>query len=109
MIRVLIADDHIVIRNGLEKLLSTADDIEVIGSVADGASAVETTRTQQPDVVLMDLSMPIMDGIEATRQISASFPLDACRGSDLVLGQTEDPRGTAHRRDRISAQARRRR
>lgn len=73
MIRVLIADDHIVIRNGLEKLLSTADDIEVIGSVADGASAVETTRTQQPDVVLMDLSMPIMDGIEATRQISASF------------------------------------
>ena len=74
MIRVLIADDHIVIRNGLEKLLSTADDIEVIGSVADGASAVETTRTQLPDVVLMDLSMPIMDGIEATRQISASFP-----------------------------------
>ena len=74
MIRVLIADDHVVIRNGLEKLLSTADDIEVIGSVADGASAIETTRTLQPDVVLMDLSMPIMDGIEATRQISASFP-----------------------------------
>jgi len=74
MIRVLIADDHVVIRNGLEKLLSTADDIEVIGSVPDGQSAVDTAVSEMPDVVLMDLSMPFMDGIEATRQIAAACP-----------------------------------
>ena len=74
MIRVLIADDHVVIRNGLEKLLSTAADISVIGSVADGQAAVDAALAQSPDVVLMDLSMPFMDGIEATRQISAARP-----------------------------------
>ena len=74
MIRVLIADDHVVIRNGLEKLLSTADDIAVIGSVADGQAAVDAAVAESPDVVLMDLSMPFMDGIEATRQISAARP-----------------------------------
>lgn len=74
MIRVLIADDHVVIRNGLEKLLSTADDIEVIGSVPDGGAAVIAALAGVPDVVLMDLSMPFMDGLEATRQITAARP-----------------------------------
>ena len=74
MIRVVIADDHVVIRNGLEKLLSTADDIAVIRSVPDGRAAVAAALADSPDVVLMDLSMPIMDGIEATRQITAARP-----------------------------------
>jgi DNA-binding NarL/FixJ family response regulator len=74
VIRVLIADDHAVIRNGLEQLLSTADDIELIGSVADGAAAVTLALSSAPDVVLMDLSMPNVDGIEATRQIAARLP-----------------------------------
>jgi DNA-binding NarL/FixJ family response regulator len=74
MIRVLVADDHMVIRNGLEQLLSTVDDIELVGVVADGASAVTAALAESPDVVLMDLSMPIMDGVEATRQIAAAQP-----------------------------------
>lgn len=74
MIRVLVADDHEVIRSGLEKLLSTVDDIQLIGVVTDGASAVTTALAERPDVVLMDLSMPVMDGIEATRKITAARP-----------------------------------
>ena len=72
MIRVLVADDHAVIRGGLEQLLSTADDIELVGAVADGDSAVRTALAERPDVVLMDLSMPVLDGIEATRRIVAA-------------------------------------
>jgi DNA-binding NarL/FixJ family response regulator len=74
MIRVLVADDHMVIRNGLEQLLSTVDDIELVAVLADGASAVTAALAEHPDVVLMDLSMPIMDGVEATRQITAARP-----------------------------------
>ncbi len=74
MIRVLVADDHVVIRSGLELLLSTVDDIELIGVVSDGAAAVTTALAQRPDVVLMDLSMPLMDGIEATRKITTARP-----------------------------------
>lgn len=72
MIRVLVADDHAVIRGGLEQLLSTADDIELVGAVADGEAAVRAAIAERPDVVLMDLSMPALDGIEATRQIVAA-------------------------------------
>jgi len=68
-IRVLVADDHAVIRSGLEQLLSTAADIELVGTVADGESAVRTALDERPDVVLMDLSMPVLDGIDATRRI----------------------------------------
>ncbi len=74
MIRVLVADDHVVIRSGLELLLSTVDDIELIGVVSDGEAAVTTALAQRPDVVLMDLSMPLMDGIEATRKITTARP-----------------------------------
>jgi DNA-binding NarL/FixJ family response regulator len=68
-IRVVIADDHAVVRGGLEQLLSTADDIELVGTAADGAEAVATVTRERPDVVLMDLSMPEVDGVEATRRI----------------------------------------
>jgi DNA-binding NarL/FixJ family response regulator len=74
MIRVLIADDHAVVRAGLEQLLGTADDIEVVGSASDGAQAVEAAARTRPDIVLMDLSMPVMDGVEATRRITAESP-----------------------------------
>jgi len=71
-IRVLIADDHAVVRQGLRAFLEVQDDIEVVGEAADGAKAVKLTESLAPDVVLMDLVMPRVDGIEAIRQIRAS-------------------------------------
>ena len=71
-VRVLLADDHAVVRAGLAQLFGTTQDIEVVGAAVDGAHAVSLTLELQPDVVLMDLSMPGVDGIEATRQITES-------------------------------------
>ncbi len=72
MIRVLLAEDHSLVRAGLERLLATAPDIEVVGGAADGAEAIELAAETRPDVILMDLSMPNVDGIEATRAILAA-------------------------------------
>ncbi|MEK6683780.1 MAG: response regulator transcription factor [Nitrospirota bacterium] len=72
--RVLIADDHQVVREGLSAILTTKEDIEVVGLAKDGVEAVEMTRTLLPDVVLMDISMPRMNGVEATREIKRENP-----------------------------------
>jgi NarL family two-component system response regulator LiaR len=72
VIRVLIADDHPLVREGLRSFLSTTEDIEVIGEAADGAEAEAMTAALQPDVVMMDLAMPNVDGIEAIRRIAAA-------------------------------------
>jgi len=74
VIRVAIADDHGVVRGGLTQLLSTLDDIELVGAAANGLEAVSVCREQHPDVVLMDLEMPELDGIEATRRIKEEQP-----------------------------------
>ena len=71
MIRVLVVDDHPVLRSGLEQLVSGADDMEVVGTAADGAAALEQVKRTAPDVVLMDLQMPGVDGVTATRTILA--------------------------------------
>jgi DNA-binding NarL/FixJ family response regulator len=68
-IRVVIADDHQVVRSGLEQLLATFDDVDLVGSVADGEEAVAICAEQAPDVALLDLEMPEVDGIEAARRI----------------------------------------
>jgi DNA-binding NarL/FixJ family response regulator len=73
-VRVLIADDHELLRDGLVQFLGGCEGIEVVGSVENGLEAVEQCGKLQPDVVLMDLSMPIMDGIEATRIICQKYP-----------------------------------
>jgi DNA-binding NarL/FixJ family response regulator len=73
-VRVLLADDHPVVRSGLAGLLSVERDIEVVGEVADGAAAVEAARALRPDLVLMDLRMPVLDGAAATARIVAEVP-----------------------------------
>ena len=86
MIRVLLADDHGVVRDGLGRLIAALDDIELVGVAADGAEAVERARELEPDVVVMDLDMPRMDGIEATRRVIAERPQTAV----LVLTSFSD-------------------
>ena len=72
VIRVLLADDHAVVRAGLKALLGSARDLQVIGEAANGRDAVNMAERLKPDVVVMDLSMPILDGVGATREIIAS-------------------------------------
>jgi NarL family two-component system response regulator LiaR len=73
-IRVLIVDDHAIVRKGVRALLATERDIQVIGEACDGEEAVGQAQTLRPDVILMDLVMPKLDGIEATRRITAQQP-----------------------------------
>jgi DNA-binding NarL/FixJ family response regulator len=85
-IRVLVADDHALVREGVRALLRSCDDIEVVGEAADGREAVEKARQLEPDVVLMDIAMPGLGGLEATLALQRECP----RARVLVLTQYED-------------------
>ncbi len=73
-LRILLVDDHILFRKGLARLLDAQPDFQVVGEASDGAEGVEKARALRPDVVLMDLRMPVCDGLEATRQIKRELP-----------------------------------
>ena len=85
-IRVLVTDDHIVVRDGICALLALAGDIEVVGEASNGVEALEMVKELKPNVVLMDIAMPIMGGLEATRRICKEFPTTKV----LVLTQYDD-------------------
>ncbi len=72
--KILLCDDQAIIRDGLEMLLTLEKDLQVVGSASDGAEAIELAAQKQPDLILMDLKMPGVNGIEATRDIRARFP-----------------------------------
>lgn len=74
MIRVMITDDHLIVREGLRLILETADDIEVVGEAVDGAECLELVPSFTPDVILMDLQMPRMDGITAIEHLQKDSP-----------------------------------
>lgn len=74
MIRVLLADDHAILREGLKALLSTDSGIEVIGEASNGEEAVALVGTLKPDVLLMDIGMPVMNGLEAAKKITQLYP-----------------------------------
>lgn len=80
MIKVLLVDDHTVLRDGLRFLLEAEGDIQIIGTAANGQEAVEQATVRCPDVVMMDISMPVMNGIEATKQICA-----ICENTKVVI------------------------
>jgi len=85
-IRVLVVDDHTIVREGICALLALAGDIEVVGEAANGSEALKMVKELRPNVVLMDIAMPVMGGLEATRRIRREFP----RTRVLVLTQYDD-------------------
>jgi DNA-binding NarL/FixJ family response regulator len=90
MIRVLLADDQALIRAGFRMILDAASDIEVVGEATDGTQAVELARSRRADVVLMDIRMPGVDGLEATRRIAADDDLAGVRVVILTTFETDD-------------------
>ena len=75
--RILVADDHPMFRDGIKKLIETEEDLEVIGQASDGEEAVRLAAELHPDVVIMDIVMPKLNGIEAAKQIKAKLPTTA--------------------------------
>src|SRR5262245_66209670 len=88
-IRVLLADDQALVRSGFKGLLDAEDDITVVGEAADGAEAVQQARATRPDVVLMDIRMPRLDGIKATSQIVGTHGLEQVRILILTTYDTD--------------------
>jgi DNA-binding NarL/FixJ family response regulator len=74
LVRVLVADDHAIVRQGIVRILRGSEDIEVVGEAGDGAEAMRKALETRPDIVVLDLSMPLLSGFEATRRIRAALP-----------------------------------
>jgi DNA-binding NarL/FixJ family response regulator len=99
-IRIVVADDQALVRSGFLALLRSEDDIEVVGEAANGYEAVKVTKAERPDVILMDIRMPEMDGLEATRLITADRALQSVR---ILILTTFDLDGYVHEALRAGA------
>ncbi|MCE5257699.1 MAG: response regulator transcription factor, partial [Chloroflexi bacterium] len=86
MIRILLADDHVMVREGTRRILEKEPDLQVVAEASDGAEAVKMALREQPDIVVIDISMPIKNGIEATKEIKQILPNTAV----LVLTAYDD-------------------
>jgi DNA-binding NarL/FixJ family response regulator len=86
MIRVLLADDHILVREGLRALLTKEADIQVVAEAGDGHDALRAARETRPDVAALDLSMPLLNGLEAARQMPPGHSPHGARGGSVRLG-----------------------
>ena len=75
MLRILLVDDHVLFRKGIASLLTSREDLEVVGEAGNGAEAITAARELLPDIILMDINMPICDGLEATRKIKKEATL----------------------------------
>jgi DNA-binding NarL/FixJ family response regulator len=89
-VRVLLADDQVLVRTGFKLLLDSEDGIEVVGEAANGSEAVNLARAHRPDVVLMDIRMPVLDGIKATREIAVTRGLEEVRVLILTTYDTDE-------------------
>jgi DNA-binding NarL/FixJ family response regulator len=74
MMRIVLAEDHKTVREGIKMLVNAQSDMEVVGEAGDGAAAIKSVRDKRPDVIVMDISMPEMNGLKATRKLKAEFP-----------------------------------
>jgi Response regulator containing a CheY-like receiver domain and an HTH DNA-binding domain len=74
MMRIVLAEDHKTVREGIKMLVNAQSDMEVVGEAGDGASAIKSVREKRPDVIVMDISMPEMNGLKATRKLKSEFP-----------------------------------
>ncbi len=106
---MIVADDQRVVREGLTLMLGLIDGIEPVGAAADGEEALAMVAAERPDVVLMDLRMPRLDGIEATRRLAETPPGDRRRRADHLRRRRDRRRGPAGGRPRLPDQGRRRR
>jgi DNA-binding NarL/FixJ family response regulator len=89
-VRVLLADDQVLVRTGFKLLLDSEDGIEVVGEAANGSEAVNLARAHRPDVVLMDIRMPVLDGIKATKEIAGTRGLEEVRVLILTTYDTDE-------------------
>ena len=96
-VRILLADDHTVVRQGLRKLLEERPDWEVIAEAGDGREAVRLAEQQKPDVAILDVAMPLLNGIEATRQITKRVPSTFVLAATPTSLRDADPAGRRHR------------
>lgn len=105
-IKILIADDHHVVRKGLVFFLQTQPDLEVVGEASNGEEAIKLATSLEPHIVLMDLSMPVLDGIEATKELKTSTAYTSHDSNKLFRSRSRDT-GIRSRSFRLSAKRKR--